>query len=123
MAVIGESGALEQSLRRLAGDYQDELEGRKLPNGSPSALMICAAAMGCISMIRKMAELNKVSSDKAWHRPRGPHHGHHPIVCTSCEASHDNLSSVTCAAHAEWCHQQPVSMACRVCSPSHMSSV
>ena len=60
MAVIGESGGLEESLRRVAGDHKEELEGRGLPNGSPSALMICAAAMGCIGMIRKMAVLNKV---------------------------------------------------------------
>ena len=62
MAVIGKSETLKDGLRRLAGRHRDELEGRGLPNGSPSALMICAAAMGCISMIRKLAELNKVES-------------------------------------------------------------
>ena len=63
MAVIGKSGSLEESLRRVAGEHKDELEGRGLPNGSPSALIICVAAMGCLSMIKKMPELNKVISD------------------------------------------------------------
>ena len=47
----------------VAGEHKDELEGRGLPNGSPSALIICVAAMGCLSMIKKMPELNKVKSD------------------------------------------------------------
>ena len=63
MAVIGKSGSLEESLRRVAGEHKDELEGRGLPNGSPSALIICVAAMGCLSMIKKMPELNQVKSD------------------------------------------------------------
>ena len=59
MASISEGGALEESIRSIAGAHAGELEGRGLPNGSPAALIICAAAMSCVHIMKKLPRLSK----------------------------------------------------------------
>ena len=107
MAVIGKSEGLEESLRRIAGGHKGELEGRGLPNGSPSALMVCAAAMGCISIIRKLAELNKVKSHIGLASGSGSTPGASSHCVRLCDDNPDvellmtTRAALQCAAHAE----------------------
>ena len=60
MTAIGEGEALEERLRSIAADYRDELQGKRFPCGSPAALVICAAAMSCVHIMKKLPNLNQV---------------------------------------------------------------
>ena len=57
---ISEGEVLEQRLQSMTADSRGELEGRGLPNGSPAVLIICAAAMSCVNIGKKLPNLNKV---------------------------------------------------------------
>ncbi len=69
MASVSEGESLEESIRSIAGKHAAELEGRGMPNGSPAALMICAAAMSCVHMIKKLPRLNKACIFRNCARP------------------------------------------------------
>lgn len=51
---------LEERIKSMAAGHQGELEGGGLPNGSPAALFVCAAAMSCVHLAKKLPNLNKV---------------------------------------------------------------
>jgi hypothetical protein len=51
---------LEARLTFACADFLPELRGRGLPTGSPAAIMISAAAMGAVDLIKKLPALNKV---------------------------------------------------------------
>lgn len=46
-------------MQSIAADYRDELQGKGLPSGSPAVLVICAAAMSCVHLMKKLPNLNK----------------------------------------------------------------
>ena len=62
VVAISEGEALEERLQSIAADSRGVLQGQGLPNGSPAALVICAAAMGCVHLMKKLPGLNKVMS-------------------------------------------------------------
>ena len=59
MTAISAGEALEERLQSIAADYRDELQGKGLPSGSPAVLVICAAAMSCVHLMKKLPNLNK----------------------------------------------------------------
>ncbi len=61
VTAISEGEALEERLQSVAADYRDELQGKRLPCGSPAALIICAAAMSCVHLMKKLPNLNQAS--------------------------------------------------------------
>ncbi len=62
VTAIRENEALEERLQNIAADFREELHGKGLPNGSPAALILCAAAMSCVHMMRKLPNLNQVTA-------------------------------------------------------------
>ena len=62
MSAISEGEALEERLQSIAADYRDELRGKRLPCGSPVALVVCAAAMSCVHIMKKLPNLNQVKN-------------------------------------------------------------
>lgn len=60
MMAISEGEVLEQRLQSMAADSRGELERRGLPTGSPAVLIICAAAMSCVNISKKLPNLNRV---------------------------------------------------------------
>jgi len=66
VTAISEGEVLEQRLQSMAADSRGELEGRGLPNGSPAVLIICAAAMSCVNISKKLPKLNKVRLLLVW---------------------------------------------------------
>ena len=65
MTAISEDEVLEERVQSIAADFREELQGRGLPNGSPAALIICAAAMSCVHIMKKLPNLNKVTATPA----------------------------------------------------------
>ena len=66
VTAISEGEVLEQRLKSMAADSRGELEGTGLPNGSPAVLIICAAAMSCVNISKKLPNVNKVRLLLVW---------------------------------------------------------